>query len=119
MGGRLAAGPRGWLLILDNVNDPADVEPLLGQLTGGHIVITTRRDTGWDQIADPIRLDVLDPGPATDLIAARTGSHDPAGVKVPRRSPPSWGTCRWPWTRPPPTSPRPASPWPATCSGSA
>ena len=36
-------------------------EPLLGQLTGGHILITTRRDTGWDQIADPVRLDVLDP----------------------------------------------------------
>ena len=44
----------GWLLILDNVNDPDDVEPLPGQLSGGHIVITTRRDTGWDRIADPI-----------------------------------------------------------------
>ena len=39
----------GWLLVLDNVNDPGDVEPLLGQLTGGHILVTTRRDTGWDQ----------------------------------------------------------------------
>lgn len=35
---------RGWLLILDNVSDPDDVEPLLGQLAGGHILITTRRD---------------------------------------------------------------------------
>ena len=69
---------QGWLLILDNVDAAGDVEPLLGQLTGGHIVITTRRDAGWDRIADPIRLDVLDPGPATDLIAARTGSHHPA-----------------------------------------
>ena len=76
--GWLQAHP-GWLLILDNVNDPADVGPLLGELTGGHIVITTRRDTGWDKIAVPVRLDVLDPGPATDLIAARTGSTDPAG----------------------------------------
>jgi len=76
--GWLQAHP-GWLLILDNVDAAADVEPLLGQLTGGHIVITTRRDAGWDRIADPIRLDVLDPGPATDLIAARTGSRDPAG----------------------------------------
>ena len=76
--GWLQAHP-GWLLILDNVNDPADVGPLLGELTGGHVVITTRRDTGWDKIAVPVRLDVLDPGPAADLIAARTGSGDPAG----------------------------------------
>jgi tetratricopeptide (TPR) repeat protein len=67
-----------WLLILDNVNDPGDVEPLLGLLTGGHILITTRRDTGWDQIADPVRLDVLDPGPAAELIVTRTGGHDRA-----------------------------------------
>jgi tetratricopeptide (TPR) repeat protein/MinD-like ATPase involved in chromosome partitioning or flagellar assembly len=65
----------GWLLILDNVNDPADVEPLLGQLTGGHVLITTRRDTGWDQIASSIRLDVLDPGPAAELLITRTSSH--------------------------------------------
>jgi tetratricopeptide (TPR) repeat protein len=65
-----------WLLILDNVSDPDDVEPLLGQLTGGHILVTTRRDTGWDQIADPIRLDVLDPGPAAELLTGRTGRRD-------------------------------------------
>jgi tetratricopeptide (TPR) repeat protein len=70
---------QGWLLILDNVNDPADAGALLGELTGGHVVITTRRDAGWDKIAVPVRLDVLDPGPAAELIAARTGSGDPAG----------------------------------------
>ena len=68
----------GWLLVLDNVNDPDDVEPLLGQLTGGHILVTTRRDTGWDQASDPIRLDVLDPGPAAELITTRTGHHGAA-----------------------------------------
>ena len=62
-----------WLLILDNVSEPGDVEPLLGQLTGGHILVTTRRDTGWDQIADPIRLDVLDPRAAAELLTTRTG----------------------------------------------
>jgi tetratricopeptide (TPR) repeat protein len=69
----------GWLLILDNVGDPRDVEPLLGQLTSGHVLITTRRDAGWDRIASPIRLDVLAPGPAADLITARTGSEEQAG----------------------------------------
>ena len=36
------------------------------------MLITTRRDTGWDRIADPIRLDVLDPGPAVELLTNRT-----------------------------------------------
>ena len=62
-----------WLLILDNVDDPDDVEPLLGQLHGGHIVLTTRRDVDWQRIAVPIRLDVLDPDPAAQIITARTG----------------------------------------------
>jgi tetratricopeptide (TPR) repeat protein len=67
-----------WLLILDNVNDPGDVEPLLGRLTGGHILITTRRDTGWDQIADSISLGVLASGPAAELLTARVGDRRPA-----------------------------------------
>ena len=62
-----------WLLILDNVDDPADVDGLLGQLRGGHIVLTTRRDVDWQRIATPIRLDILDPGPAAQIITARTG----------------------------------------------
>ena len=40
----------GWLLILDNVEDSADVEPLLGQLGGGRVIVTSRRDStgaGW------------------------------------------------------------------------
>ena len=62
-----------WLLILDNVDDPADVDGLLGQLRGGHIVLTTRRDIDWQRIATPIRLDVLAPGPAAEIITTRTG----------------------------------------------
>ena len=62
-----------WLLILDNVDDPEDVAGLLGQLRGGHIVLTTRRDADWRLGAAPIRLDVLDPESAAQVIAARTG----------------------------------------------
>ena len=62
-----------WLLVLDNVDDPADVEGLLGQLRDGHIVLTTRRDVDWQRIATPIRLDILDPEPAAQIITARTG----------------------------------------------
>ena len=75
--GWLQAHP-GWLLILDNVNEPDEAEPWLGLLTGGHVLITTRRDTGWDRIADPIRLDVLDPGPAVELLTNRTRYLGPA-----------------------------------------
>ncbi|MFC7273585.1 tetratricopeptide repeat protein [Paractinoplanes rhizophilus] len=59
----------GWLLVLDNVERRADVEPLLGGLTAGSIIVTTRRDVGWDEITDEtLRLDVLSPPAAADLL---------------------------------------------------
>ena len=62
----------GWLLMLDNVEDPGDVEPLLA-LPAGHVVLTTRRDVDWQRMAVPVRLEVLAPGPAAEVITARTG----------------------------------------------
>ena len=67
----------GWLLILDNVSDPEDVRPLLGQLAG-HVIVTTRRDIGWQRMAVPVRLDVLDPEPAAALITTVT-EHTESG----------------------------------------
>jgi hypothetical protein len=67
----------GWLLILDNVEDPADIEPLLGQLGSGHVIVTTRIDDDWARITDPVRLDILDADAAVELMAARTGRRDP------------------------------------------
>ncbi len=64
-----------WLLVLDNVDNAADVEPLLAQLTGGHIIVTTRRDTGWQRTAIPIRLDVLDPASGTAILTAQLSEH--------------------------------------------
>jgi hypothetical protein len=49
---RLQSHP-GWLLVLDNVEHRADVEPLLADLTGGHVLITSRRDVGWEDITYP------------------------------------------------------------------
>jgi hypothetical protein len=46
-------------LILDNVEDPADIEPLLGELGDGQVIVTSRRDTEWGRLADPVRLGVL------------------------------------------------------------
>ena len=64
-----------WLLILDNVEDPADIEPLLGQLGGGHVIVTSRRDADWGRLADPVQLDVLDPAAAAQVLILRTGQH--------------------------------------------
>jgi tetratricopeptide (TPR) repeat protein len=72
----------GWLLILDNVTDPADIWSLLGQLHGGHILLTTRRDIGWHKAAAPVRLDVLDPSSAVALITDVTGQAGPADRKT-------------------------------------
>ncbi|MFD0480866.1 hypothetical protein ACFQ0B_81615 [Nonomuraea thailandensis] len=47
--GWLAAHP-GWLVIFDNVEEVADVEPYLARLAHGHVLITTRRDIGWQHL---------------------------------------------------------------------
>jgi len=67
-----------WLLVLDNAKNAEHIQPLLGQLHGGHIVLTTRRDLGWHRLATPIPLDVLAPVPAVELITAATGRTGPA-----------------------------------------
>ncbi|MCZ0980190.1 hypothetical protein O1L60_17680 [Streptomyces diastatochromogenes] len=56
-----------WLLILDNVSDPADVKPLLARATGGRVLITTRRATGWQDLAETIAVPELDPAEAAAL----------------------------------------------------
>lgn len=61
------AAHEGWLLVLDNVSDPADVRPLLGRTTGGRFLITSRRATGWQGIAEPLPLDILEPAEAVEL----------------------------------------------------
>lgn len=67
----------GWLLILDNVDTLQDIAPLLGQLQGGHIVFTTRRDIRWDRYAEAIPLDILAPQPATEFITTTTRHGGP------------------------------------------
>jgi tetratricopeptide (TPR) repeat protein len=53
-----------------------DVEGLLGQLDSGHVLITTRRDIGWDRLVDTcLRLDMLDREPAVQMLVG--GEDDP------------------------------------------
>jgi tetratricopeptide (TPR) repeat protein len=74
--GWLQAHP-GGLLVLDNVENPADVEALVAQLDGTHVLVTTRRDVDWRRRGlVPMRLGVLDLAAATDLLVELTGDPD-------------------------------------------
>ncbi|WP_051168452.1 tetratricopeptide repeat protein, partial [Nocardia abscessus] len=69
----------GWLLILDNVNDLTDInEVLAGTGTGGRIIITSRRSTGWKPGTAIVRLDVLEPDESQRLL---TGLLTAAGPR--------------------------------------
>ena len=71
------AAHSGWLVILDNVTEPADVAPLLARASAGRFLITSRRASGWHGTAVPVRLDVLDPAEAQALLAAILVSDRP------------------------------------------
>ncbi len=58
----------GWLLIFDNVEEPTQLHPYLGALTGGHVLATSRRATGWHRIGPSMPLDLLTPQAAADLL---------------------------------------------------
>jgi tetratricopeptide (TPR) repeat protein len=74
------AAHQGWLLILDNVTDPADVAPLLARAPVGRYLITSRRATGWHATAVPVRLDVLDQAEAEALLTAILTQDKPREV---------------------------------------
>jgi hypothetical protein len=62
------------LLILDNIDTPqplAEAEQLIGQLAGGHVVITSRL-ANFPADVDPLEADVLDVGDAADFLLERT-----------------------------------------------
>ncbi|WP_371614234.1 tetratricopeptide repeat protein [Streptomyces sp. NBC_00454] len=62
------AGHSGWLLVLDNVSDPADIAGLLARAPGGRFLITSRLATTWTTATTVIRLDVLDPAESLTLL---------------------------------------------------
>jgi hypothetical protein len=72
----LKANP-GWLLILDNVDTPqalAETEKLMGQLTGGQVVMTSRL-ANFPADIDPLELDVLTADDAADFLLERTAGR--------------------------------------------
>ena len=71
----------GWLLLLDNVQRPSDIQWLLGRAPRGRYLVTSRLATGWHPITSAvIRLDVLTVSEAADLLARiATGGQVAAG----------------------------------------
>lgn len=62
----------GWLVVLDNVDDPADVRACVDRLSRGHLVITTRRDVFWPGL-NALSLPVLDGPAALELLRSIAG----------------------------------------------
>ncbi|GAA2637016.1 tetratricopeptide repeat-containing protein [Actinomadura fulvescens] len=73
----------GWLLVLDNVTTPADVEPMLRRLLTGRVLVTSRLGQGWQKLhALTVQLDVLPADEAIDLLTrVATGSNAASGLE--------------------------------------
>nr|WP_235037463.1 hypothetical protein [Actinomadura sp. K4S16] len=73
----------GWLVVLDNVTDPAHIASLLDRTMRGRVLVTSRLGQGWHRYgARVLRLDVLTEDQAVELltqIAAPEGA-DGAGL---------------------------------------
>ncbi|MFD9905490.1 tetratricopeptide repeat protein [Streptomyces sp. NPDC059063] len=73
------AAHQDWLLILDDVRDPAHVGELLARTgAGGRFLITSRRRTGWHTLARTQTLDVLERPEAVDLFQRIVGESTAA-----------------------------------------
>ena len=68
---------RRWLLVLDNLENPQAVADLLPRSATGHVLLTSQAETGWEQLADPLPVDVLSPTDAAAFLLARTRQRGP------------------------------------------
>ncbi|WP_172382690.1 SAV_2336 N-terminal domain-related protein [Streptomyces sp. MNP-20] len=66
------AAHHDWLLILDDAENPADVCALLERLgTGGRVLVTSRRASGWEGVGPVLELGAMEPAEAVDLLRVR------------------------------------------------
>ncbi|WP_141577944.1 tetratricopeptide repeat protein [Actinomadura sp. WMMA1423] len=72
----------GWLLVLDNVNDPEHIAPVMARTGTGRVLVTSRLGEGWHRFgAQVLRLDVLTSGQAVELLT-RIAAHDRPGADL-------------------------------------
>lgn len=64
----------GWLLVMDNADDPSIIPPYVVGNQDGHYLLTSRADT-FDEVgvARPILVGTLSPEEATEFLLTRTG----------------------------------------------
>jgi tetratricopeptide (TPR) repeat protein len=67
-----------WLLLFDNAAQPQAMMELLPRSGTGHVLVTSRAETGWEQLTTPVSVDVLTPADAAGFLLARSGDHGPA-----------------------------------------
>jgi len=66
----------GWLLVLDNADDPALMRPFLPQQGKGHILLTSRAYSFQKIVLlSPREVNVLSPGEAREFLLRRTGKE--------------------------------------------
>ncbi|MFJ8697527.1 tetratricopeptide repeat protein, partial [Streptomyces roseolilacinus] len=75
----------GWLLVFDNVEDPADLRHYLGTLPDGHHLATSRTATGWHTIAPTMPLGLLDDDTAVALLCSLAFGPDHVLTPAQRR----------------------------------
>ncbi|WP_273699974.1 tetratricopeptide repeat protein [Actinomadura graeca] len=72
----------GWLLVLDNVTDPADIAAVMDRAAGGRVLVTSRLGQGWHRFgAQVVRLEVLTEDQAVDLLT-RIATGVDTGVRA-------------------------------------
>jgi len=64
---------QGWLLVFDDAGSPGTIESLLGTLSTGRHLITSRRAIGWHRVGRPLPLATLPADAATDLLMQIAG----------------------------------------------
>lgn len=74
----LAGSDRDWLLVYDNADDPAPLEPLIPS-TGGHVIVTTRNQA-WSAAGPSLEVDVFERGESVEMLSRRTAERGDARI---------------------------------------
>ena len=69
-----------WLLIFDNVPTRESVYAFLPEMGRGHVILTSRKQYGWRELAEPIELRKLPLEPSVELLHRISGDPDPGAA---------------------------------------
>lgn len=69
----------GWVLVFDNADEPARLEPYLPAAVHGDVIITSR-DQAWRRLARPIAVPSLNRAESVAYVVERSGDPDAAAA---------------------------------------